>query len=220
MTITVKLKDASRYIDEIAQSQMPYGCAMALTEVSKKIGSDLAVMSAQRFHTTTPWSKKHKAARLGAMPASVTSASFVTLPANKNHGIVDMKAVLLNQHWGLSEQMDDHSTIRKPAKSKYLWVPMSDRKKNTRPGKLIQAIKSGKQGSRMFIGKGKDGRVYIFKRTSKKRYPIQPMFLRRITQTIEPRIDFKRVVMRRAQRYMDYYFTKCMDQAIRTAKWT
>lgn len=38
----VKLKDLEYYLDDIAEKQLPFACAMALTRTSAKIGDDLA----------------------------------------------------------------------------------------------------------------------------------------------------------------------------------
>ena len=207
MTITVQLKDASRYIDEIAQSQLPYGCAIALTNVSKAIGDHLAKTSAQRFHTLTPYSRTHKVARLGGQPSP--GSSYATLPANKADGISGMKATLGQQHWGMAEQIDDDSTIRKPVKSKRLWIPLQGRRRKYGPGKA-------RKESGTFVIKTSRGDYMMMKRKGKK---LTPLFLSRKQQKIIPKFSMKATMLRRTQHYMDYFFPRAMENAIRTARW-
>ena len=111
----LSLKDAEYYIDDIAKEQMPYACAAALTKTASAIGNYLAKQSAHQFHTLTAFSKTHKTARIGGKPSP--GSSYATLPADKNHGINRMKAVLGNQHWGISEQID---------KKKKQWTDQGD----------------------------------------------------------------------------------------------
>lgn len=205
--ITLKLTDLEYYLDDIAKKQLPFACAIALTKTSATIGSVLAKQSSHQFHTLTPFSRTHKTARLGSAPSP--GSSFATLPANKEHGLEKMKAVLGNQHWGISEQIDDTSTIRKPKNSKYLWVPLQGRKKNYGPQKALK-----QKG--VFVTNTKKGTL-IMQRKGKSR-TLTPLFLRRKQQTIKPIFSMKRIVEVRAQKYMDMFFEQAMEQALRTAK--
>lgn len=204
---TLELKDFEYYLDDIAKKQLPFACSMALTKTSASIGSVLAKQSSTQFRTLTPFSRTHKIARVGSPPSP--GSSFATLPANKEHGLDKMKAVLGNQHWGISEQIDDTSTIRKPKTSKYLWVPLQGRKKNHGPQKAMK-----QKG--VFVTNAKKGTL-IMQRKGKSK-TLTPLFLRKKQQTIKPRFSMKRVVEVRAQRYMDIFFEQAMDQALRTAK--
>lgn len=206
----VELKDLKYYLDDMAQKQMPYACAKALTATSAKIGSDLAQMAAHRFYTTTPFSRTHKTARLGASSATVKASSFVTLPADKNHGMDRMQATLLNQHWGISEQIDSTTSERLPNKKKYLWVPLQKRRKNFSPGKA-RAQKG------VFVIKSK-GRYIMMQRKGKSQ-ELTPLFSSRRSQTIRPQFNFKKIAEQRAQRYMNIFFNREMEAALRTAKW-
>ena len=203
----VALKDLEFYLDDIAEKQLPFACSMALTRTSAKIGDDLAKMSGHQFKTLTPFSRTHRTARIGGQPSP--GSSYATLPADKNHGIKRMKAVLGNQHWGISEQIADGQSLRLPKTSKYLWVPLQGRKRNYGPKKALQ-----KKG--VFVTNTKRGTL-IMQRKGKSK-SLTPLFLRRQNQTITPRFNMHRIVAQRAQRYMDVLFIRAMDQALRTAK--
>lgn len=203
----VALKDLEFYLDDIAEKQLPFACSMALTRTSAKIGDDLAKMSGHQFKTLTPFSRTHRTARIGGQPSP--GSSYATLPADKNQGIKRMKAVLGNQHWGISEQIADGQSLRLPKTSKYLWVPLRGRKRNYGPKKALKQrgvfISNTKKGTLILQRKGKSNKV-------------TPLFLRRRKQTIKPRFNMHRIVAQRAQRYMDVLFIRAMDQALRTAK--
>ena len=204
----LSLKDAEYYIDDIAKEQMPYACAAALTKTASAIGSYLAKQSAHQFHTLTAFSKTHKTARIGGKPSP--GSSYATLPADKNHGIDRMKAVLGNQHWGISEQIDNTSTIRKPKTSKYLWIPLQGRKRNYGPKKALKQrgtfVINSRRGTLIMQRKGKKG-------------ILTPLFLRRRQQTIKPKFSMQRIVESRSQKYMDYFFEQTMNKALETARW-
>lgn len=203
----VKLKDLEYYLDDIAEKQLPFACAMALTRTSAKIGDDLAKKAAHQFHTLTPFSRTHRTARIGAAPSP--GSSFATLPADKNHGINRMQAVLGNQHWGIAEQIADGQTVRRPLTSKYLWVPLQGRKRNFGPQKALK-----QRG--VFVVNTKKG-TYIMQRKGKSK-TLKPLFLRCKQQMITPRFNMHKIVEKRAQRYMDVFFIRAMDQALRTAR--
>ena len=202
----VNLKDLEYYLDDIAIKQLPFAGSMALTRTSAKIGDDLAKMSAHRFHTLTPFSRTHRTARIGGKPSP--GSSFATLPADKKHGLKRMVAVLGNQHWGIAEQIETGQTIRTPKTSKYLWVPLQGRKRNYGPAKALK-----QKG--VFVTNTKKGTL-IMQRKGKSK-TLKPLFLRRKQQTITPRINMRRVVEQRAQRYMDIFFYRAMEQALGSA---
>ena len=203
----INLKDLQYYLDDIAEKQLPFACSMALTKTSAKIGDDLAKMSGHQFKTLTPFSRTHRIARIGGQPSP--GSSFATLPADKNHGLRRMKATLGNQHWGIAEQIADTQTVRKPKTSKYLWVPLQGRKRNYGPKKALK-----QRG--VFVTNTKRGSVIIQRKGKSK--TLTPLFLRRKQQTIKPRFNMHRIVAQRAQRYMDIFFIRAMDQALETAK--
>ncbi len=207
MITNVKLKDAEYYIDDIATKQMPFACSMALTKTAAAVGSHLAKQSAHQFNTLTPFSRTHKIARIGGKPSP--GSSYATLPANKNDGIDKMKAVLGNQHWGIAEQIDIETKIRKPKTSKYLWVPLQGRKRNYGPKKALT-----QKG--VFVVNGRRGTM-IMQRKGKSK-TLTPLFLRRRQQTIKPRFSMKRIVENRSQRYMDHFFEQAMSRALETAR--
>lgn len=206
----IELKDLKYYLDDMAQRQLPFACAKALTDTSAKIGQDLSQMAAHQFYTTTPFSRTHKTARLGASPATVKASSFVTLPADKHHGLDRMQATLLNQHWGISEQIDSTTSERLPNKNKYLWVPLQKRRKNFTPGKA-------RTQKGVFVIKSK-GHYFMMQRKGKSR-ELTPLFMSRRSQTIRPVFNFKKITEQRAPRYMDIFFNREMEAALRTAKW-
>jgi len=199
--VEVELKDLEYYLDYMARKQLPYGCAGALTAVSAKIGADIAKISAHKFHTTGTFARSHKIARLGMPANSVKGSSFVTLPANKEHG-GNMRAILVNQHWGMSEQMNTTTSKRLPNKSKYLWVPLQKRGKNLKPSKVLNT-------KGVFFIKTK-GHYLIVKRKGKSR-TLTPLFSSRKSQTIKPVFNFKHITEQRAQRYMNIFFIQKME---------
>lgn len=203
----VALKDLEFYLDDIAEKQLPFACSMALTRTSAKIGDDLAKMSGHQFKTLTPFSRTHRTARIGGQPSP--GSSYATLPADKNQGIKRMKAVLGNQHWGISEQIADGQSLRLPKTSKYLWVPLQGRKRSFGPKKALQ-----KKG--VFVTNTKRGTL-IMQRKGKSK-SLTPLFLRRQKQTITPRFNMHRIAAQRAQRYMDIFFIRAMDQALGSAR--
>ncbi len=207
MTETIDIKDLKYYLDDMAQEQIPFACAMALTRTAAAVGNHLAKQSAQKFHSLTPFSRTHRTARIGGQPSP--GSSYATLPADKHHGIGKMKATLGNQHWGIAEQIDVSSTIRKPKTSKYLWVPLQGRKRSYGPKKALSQkgvfVRNTKKGTLILQRKGKKGKL-------------TPLFLRRRKQTINPKFSMQRVVESRAQRYMDHFFIQAMDRALETAK--
>lgn len=207
MTTTVDIKDLKYYLDDMAQEQIPFACAMALTKTSGACGDYLAKQSSQKFHTLTPFSRTHRTARIGGQPSP--GSSYATLPADKHHGIAKMYATLGNQHWGIAEQIDITNTIRKPKTSKYLWIPLRGRRRNYGPKKALN-----QKG--VFVRNTKKGTI-IFQRTG-KRGNIKPLFLRRRKQTINPKFSMQRIVENRTQRYMDHFFNLAMDRALETAK--
>ena len=209
MQVVLDLKNAKYYFDDIARKQLPYACAKTLTAVSAKVGEDIAARAGRSFHTTTLYSHSHKTARLGASPSSVKSSSFVTLPADKRHGLMNMKATLLNQHWGISQQVASSPSVRTPAKSKFLWAPVQTRRRHFSPGKALR-------GKNVFVIKSQD-RPLIVKRKGKTR-ALTPLFAGRKTQTINPVFDFRRVAADRAQRYMNVIFEREITAALRTAR--
>ena len=121
-----------------------------------------------------------------------------------------MKAVLGNQHWGISEQIDNTSTIRKPKTSKYLWIPLQGRKRNYGPKKALKQrgtfVINSRRGTLIMQRKGKKG-------------VLTPLFLRRRQQTIKPKFSMQRIVESRSQKYMDYFFEQTMNKALETARW-
>ena len=203
----VALKDLEFYLDDIAEKQLPFACSMALTRTSAKIGDDLAKMSGHQFKTLTPFSRTHRTARIGGQPSP--GSSYATLPADKNQGIKRMKAVLGNQHWGISEQIADGQSLRLPKTSKYLWVPLQGRKRSFGPKKALK-----KKG--VFVTNTKRGTL-IMQRKGKSK-SLTPLFLRRQKQTITPRFNMHRIAAQRAQRYMDIFFIRAMDQALGSAR--
>lgn len=203
----VALKDLEFYLDDIAEKQLPFGCAMALTKTSAKIGEDMAKQAAHQFHTLTTFSRTHRTARIGAPPSP--KSSFATLPADKNKGLRKMVATLGNQHWGISEQIADSPTIRLPKTSKYLWIPLRGRRKNYGPKEALK-----EKG--VFISNTKKGTLILQRKGKKNK--ITPLFLRRRQQTIKPRFNMHRMVEQRAQRYMNVLFIRSMDHALRTAR--
>ena len=205
--INLKLKDAEYYMDDLARKQLPFACSSALTKTSIAIGEYLAKQSAHQFHTLTPFSRTHKSARIGGRPSP--GSSYATLPADKNHGIDRMKATLGNQHWGIAEQIDDTTTVRKPKTSKYLWVPLQGRKRNYGPKKAL-----GQKG--VFVINGRRGSLIVQRKGKMKQ--LKPLFLRRRQQTINPKFSMKRIVENRAQRYMDFFFNEQMQKALDTAR--
>ncbi len=206
--ISIPLEKMPQFIDDMAQKQMPFACAMTLTKTSAAIGDVLAQKSAHQFHTLTPFSRTHRTARIGGKPSP--GSSYATLPANKADGIDKMKATLGNQHWGIAQQIDVGSTVRKPKTSKYLWVPLQGRKRNFGPKKALQM-----KGA--FIIRTQKGRMIVQRKGKSK--TLIPLFLRRRQQTIKPRFHMMDVVNKRAQRYIDFFFHQSMEQALRTAKW-
>ncbi|MBQ8465729.1 MAG: hypothetical protein IJ545_06960 [Alphaproteobacteria bacterium] len=204
----VELKDLKYYMDSVAKEQLPFAASKALTNTSSKIGEDLAKQAAHQFRTLTPFSRTHRTARLGGQPSP--GSSFATIPAAKSDGLDRMQAILGNQHWGIAQQIDDTSTVRRPNKSKYLWVPVQGRKRNFGPGKAMT-----QKG--VFITKTKDGKTLIMQRKGKSR-TVTALFSRRKKQTINPRFDMKLISQRRAQRYMGVFFDRAMTAALRTAR--
>ena len=208
----LSLKDAEYYIDDIAKEQMPYACAAALTKTASAIGNYLAKQSAHQFHTLTAFSKTHKTARIGGKPSP--GSSYATLPADKNHGIDRMKAVLGNQHWGISEQIDNTSTIRKPKTSKYLWIPLQGRKRNYGPKKALKQrgtfVINSRRGTLIMQRKGKKGVLTpLFRHAAAG----DDAFLNRGAGSMQ------RIVESRSQKYMDYFFEQTMNKALETARW-
>ena len=120
-----------------------------------------------------------------------------------------MKATLGNQHWGIAEQIEDSTTVRKPKTSKYLWVPLQGRKRNYGPKKAL-----GQKG--VFVINGRRGSLIVQRKGKMKQ--LKPLFLRRRQQTINPKFSMKRIVENRAQRYMDFFFNEQMQKALDTAR--
>lgn len=203
----VELKDLQYYMDTIAKEQLPFAVSKALTNTASKIGEDLAKEAAHQFHTLTPFSRTHRTARIGGQPSP--GSSFATIPANKADGLQGMQAILGNQHWGIAQQIDETSTIRRPNKSKYLWVPIMGRKRNFGPKKAMT-----QKGTFVVNSKGK---TLIMQRKGKSR-TVTALFSRRKKQKINPRFNMKLISQKRAQRYMGVFFNRSMEMALRTAK--
>ncbi len=196
------------YIDDIAKRQMPFATASALTQTAAAIGKHMANLTASGMKTLTPFSRTHRTARIGGTPSP--ASSYATIPANKRDGMGKMFAEVGNQHWGISEQIDQATTDRTPQNSKYLWIPLRGRKRSFTPGKALAQRNT-------FVARTPAGQTFIFQRKGKGR-TITPLFLARKRQTITPRINFRSVANRYAQRLMSIYLDRAMEKALKTAK--
>lgn len=207
----LEVSQLPNYIDDIAKRQMPFATASALTQTASAIGKHMANLTASSMNTLTPFSRTHRTARIGGAPSP--ASSYATIPANKRDGMDKMFAELGNQHWGISEQIDQSSTDRTPNKTKYLWVPLQGRVRGFSPGKALNQKRTflvhTKRSNQVFIGRNK-GRGTA-RRTSW-------LFVARRRQTITPRINFHSVAKRYAYRLMNIYIARELEKAIATAK--
>lgn len=211
--LTIDLKNLPGYMDTVAKEQLPFACASTLTHVAMKIAEDIAGLSSQRFHTLSSFARGSTTARLGQQPSK--KYAYHAVPALKKDGLDRMQAVVGVSHWGLAEQVGVSPVERQTRTAKYRWVPLKGRKlgygvRNAYPS-------DGNKSKGNFFMKSKRGNTLLVTRAGRSR-KITPIFLRRKSQTIQPRINMPQLTRQRFKRYFDYYFERDMDRALKTAR--
>lgn len=200
--------DFKRWCDDIAQKQIPFAAAKALTDTAVKIATLAAAEASKKMTIRKKWAGTSKTARIGAFPNP--SSSFFALPADKNKPMKRMFSIAGNQGWQMAQQIGENEIERKPLKAKTLWIPLDvKRSKANTPSVLLK-----RKG--VFIRKTSKGLI-MFQRKGKER-ALRPLYLLKKSQRIKPRYSFRYIAERRAERYFNFFFERAMKRAIETAR--
>lgn len=207
ITVQINEKHIKKWLDDIAQKQIPFATAKALTDTAARIGQESAAKTATTMNIRSSWAAKYRTSRIGQTPNQ--SAAYTATPADKRSGLNNMQSTVGTIGWQMAQQIDNKDTIRRPHRSKSLWIPLNIKRTRTNsPGRMLRKkgvfIRSTTKGPMMFQRKGQQ---------------ITPIYLMRKKQTIKPRFNFLEMANHRADRYFNIFFHRAMDQAIRTAKW-
>lgn len=206
ITVQINEKHIKNWLDDIAQKQIPFATAKALTDTASRIGQEIAARTASTMNIRSSWAAKYRTSRIGQAPNQ--SAAYTATPADKRSGLNNMQATVGTIGWQMAQQINNKDSIRKPRKAKNLWIPLNiKRTKSNSPSRMLK-----KRG--VFINKTSKGTM-MFQRQGKQ---IIPIYLARKQQTIKPRFNFVEMANHRADKYFNVFFHRAMIMAIRTAK--
>ncbi len=204
MNITVKVDaDAAiRSVKGIADSQLPFAIALALTKTAEDVRNEIVTGLPGKFTLRNTWWRAR------------TRYGFNVGVAKKH----DHRAwVFTRAPWmGLQET----GGIKTP-RGKMIAIPTSNvRRTKTqmitrgqRPGALLR--KGKRKG---FFAETKSGQLAIFQRTGRHRYPIRAMYQLRPTAKISERLRMVRTAQETVPKVWEKNFTDAFNEAIRTAK--
>lgn len=206
ITVQLNEKHIKQWLDDIAQRQIPFATAKALTDTAARIGQEAASRTAITMNIRSSWAAKYRTSRIGQAPNQ--STAYTASPADKRSGLNNMQSAVGTIGWQMAQQIDDKDTIRRPHKAKSLWIPLNvKRTRSNSPARMLK-----KKG--VFIQKTSKGPI-MFQRKGQQ---ITPIYLMRKKQTIKPRFNFLDMANQRAGRYFNVFFNRAMAMAIRTAK--
>lgn len=213
--ITLDLEHLPGYLDDIAQKQLPFACAHALTHIAIKAADQAVKLANMRFnvvHRTYLQNATH--AKIGQKPSLARAVH--AMPADYKKPIDEQKSIVGVTHWGIAELMGEHMTERRTlGKAKYRWVPLKGRKlgygvKQAYPGQ-------GSKSKGNFFIKSKRGKHLLVTRAGKSR-KITPMFLRKKVQDIRPIFNLNKLADNVFKLNITKQLEDSMDFALRTAK--
>lgn len=213
--ISIPLEKTPQFIDDMAQKQMPFACAVTLTRVAKDTADDAVKLANMRFKVKhKSYLKNATQAKIGGKPSPFRA--FHSVPANKKDGLERMMSVVGVTHWGIADLIDGKMDVRGTKTAKYRWVPLKGRKlgygvKQAYPGQ-------GSKSKGNFFRKSKRGNYLLLTRAGKSR-KLTAMFLRKKTQNMRPIFSLQKISEYGFSKRWDKHFEKEMDKALATAKW-
>lgn len=110
--------------------------------------------------------------------------------------------------------------IKQPERSRYLAIPSANVPKSYRRAGGAQKMARGKR--KPFLAPGSDGQLYVWRRKTKKRYPIEMLYSldkKALVRTEAGVLSgFLRVANKTASRRFNRHFERALRQALKTAR--
>lgn len=206
ITVQINEKEAKQWIDDIAQRQIPFATAKALTDTAAHIGRFAASQANATMDIRKPWAGRHKTARIGQPPSP--AAAFASTPASYKTPIAKMESSVGTIGWQIAEQIKDSHTTRRPLKAKHRFIPLQAGRQKSQSPKAMFAKKS------VFAKHTKKGLI-MFQRDGRN---LKPLYKIVKEQDIAPKFDFMRMAEARAPKVFPTFFTRAMLNAIKTAR--
>jgi len=197
--IKLDTRKHTRWLDDIAQRQIPFAVAKTLTMTAKdaqgEIGTEMTGVMALR--------------------SNYVKAGLKITPARKKDGLHRMTSEVGHKDWYMAQQMGRTSTVRKSRNSEYQFIPRGVRR--TKTGKITKSFRPSqvfKKKNVYFTQTGKD-RGYVFQRKAGRSILLYSAIKQ---QTVKPKMDLQRTANLTAAKRLDRNFVKSMRQAMRSAR--
>ena len=202
ITVKVDVDAAVRSVRGIADSQIPWATALALTRTAEQVRDKVITGLPGKFTLRNTWWRAR------------TRYGFNVGVAKKH----DHRAwVYTRAPW---MQLQETGGIKTP-RGKMIAIPTSNVRRTktqmiTRCQRPCALLRKGKRKG--FFAETKSGQLAIFQRTGRHRYPIRAMYQLRPTAKISERLMMLKTAQATVPEVWQKNFTEAFNEAIRTAK--
>lgn len=198
LSVKVDIKDAARHLDRMQRKQLPFAIARALTKLAQEAQKEIQQEIPKRFNVTRKWWLKQQPTGIKITPAT----------KQKLESSVYTKAYFA--------ELQEEGGTKRPHKGSRIAVPSDNvkAKKNRRSG----AVREQASKPKVFYANTDTGKRAMFRRRTKKPYPIEMLYTFTPTAWVRKRFKFVETAERVVRQRFKRVFEESLRKALRTAR--
>lgn len=198
MSVQGDVQQMIRHLDRVQRNQVPFVVASSLTRTAQEAQKHIQQAIPNRFNVTKKWWLKQQ-------PTGIKIT-----PATKQRWIAE---VYTNAYFA---SLQEDGGTKTPFKGSRIAVPSAQVKaaKQRRSGGVREV--AGRP--RTFFATTNTGKTGVYRRRTKKRYPIELLYTFTPTARIERRFGFVTLAQQSVERHFRRIFMEQLQRALRTAR--